>query len=63
MTLTKRAFHPVVAMRSLGEFDRMWREMEKSFKEAWPVASEKLPRLYSGWELLVCYLVILLVHA
>ncbi len=50
MTLTKRAFHPVVAIRSLGEFDRMWREMEKSFKEAWPVASEKLPRLYSGWE-------------
>jgi HSP20 family protein len=49
-TLRTSATLPVVAMRSVGDFDVMWREMAQTDKRVWTIAHEPLPHLYSMWE-------------
>jgi HSP20 family protein len=37
-------------MRSIGDFDVMWREMAQTDKRVWTIAHASLPDLYSTWE-------------
>jgi HSP20 family protein len=37
-------------MRSVGDFDAVWREMAQTDKHVWTIAHELLPDLYSTWE-------------
>jgi HSP20 family protein len=37
-------------MRSVGDFDIMWREMAQTNKRVWTIAHEPLPDLFSMWE-------------
>jgi len=37
-------------MRSVGDFDAMWREMAQTDTQVWTIAHESLPDLYSTWE-------------
>jgi HSP20 family molecular chaperone IbpA len=52
MTTLRRttATLPAVAMRSVGDFDIMWREMAQTNKRVWTIAHEPLPDLFSMWE-------------
>ena len=49
-TLRTSATLPTVAMRSVGDFDAMWREMAQTDKHVWTIAHASLPDLYSTWE-------------
>ena len=49
-TLRTSATLPVVAMRSMGDFDVMWREMSQTDERVWTIAHAPLPHLYSTWE-------------
>jgi len=49
-TLRTSATLPTVALRSVGDFDAMWREMAQTDKLVWTIAHESLPDLYSTWE-------------
>jgi HSP20 family molecular chaperone IbpA len=49
-TLRTSATLPVVAMRSAGDFDAMWREMSQTDARVWTIAHAPLPQLYSTWE-------------
>jgi HSP20 family protein len=37
-------------MRSVGDFDAMWREMAQTDRHVWTIAHESLLDLYSTWE-------------
>lgn len=41
---------PVKALRSVGDFDAMWREMAQRDEQVWTLACEPLPDLFSLWE-------------
>jgi HSP20 family protein len=49
-TLRTSATLPTVALRSIGDFDAMWREMAQTDKRVWTIAHESFPDLYSSWE-------------
>jgi HSP20 family protein len=49
-TLRTSATLPTVALRSVGDFDAMWREMAQTDKRVWTIAHALLPDLYSTWE-------------
>jgi len=49
-TLRTSAALPTVAMRSVGDFDTMWREMAQTDKHVWTIAHEPLPHFYATWE-------------
>src|SRR5262245_8090665 len=49
-TLRTATTLPVVAMRSVGDFDAMWREMSQTDARVWTIAHAPLPQLYSTWE-------------
>jgi HSP20 family protein len=49
-TLRTSATLPTVALRSVGDFDAMWREMAQTDKRVWTIAHASLPDLYSTWE-------------
>jgi len=36
-------------MRSVGDFDAMWREMAQTDEKVWTIAHEPLPGLFSRW--------------
>ena len=38
------------AMRSVGDFDAMWREMAQTDDQVWTMACQPLPGLFSTWE-------------
>ena len=50
MTLRTSAALPTGAMRSVGDFDAMWREMAQTDKHVWTIAHEPLPHFYATWE-------------
>ena len=50
VTLRASAALPTVAMRSVGDFDAMWREMAQTDKRVWTIAHEPLPHFYATWE-------------
>jgi HSP20 family molecular chaperone IbpA len=37
-------------MRSVGDFDAMWREMAQTEEQVWTLAHQPLPGLFSSWE-------------
>jgi HSP20 family protein len=49
-TLRTSATLPTVALRSVGDFDAMWREMAQTDKRVWTIAHASLLDLYSTWE-------------